>query len=400
MPRFTFKAKDLQGRDQKGLVEAATIRQASNLLHERGYFIIDLKEAAPNLIPEGITGGGIGFGDLVHFTRQLATMITAGLTLIESLSILQQQFKKAALVRLVSQIEEEVRGGKSFADVLEKHSRIFPPVYLALVRAGEASGKLDVILERLADNLEKSRNFRNKVRGALVYPSIVVSGMVIVSIIVMTVVVPRLTDLYKEFNVELPLPTQILIFISNLLIHYWWLFLLLVFASLAFFLKFRQTWFGKHALATLSISLPIFGPVIKMATLVEVTRTLSILIDGGVPILTSLEISQAATGNILFKEAFTLASKKVEKGFPLSEPLSQSSLFPPILGQMVAVGEQTGKLGESLLKLSKYFEAEADTAVRSLTTMMEPLMMVILGLGVGFLVMAVLLPIYTLTSQF
>ena len=402
MPRFTYFAKDTLSKDQKGIVEAATLQQAGSLLHERGYFIITLKEASTGFLPFQIKlkGGGVGFNDLVHFTRQLSTMITAGLTLVESLSILKQQIKKPALLKLVSELEDEVRGGKSFAEVLEKYPNTFPPIYLALVRAGEASGKLDVILGRLADNLEKTRDFHNKVRGALIYPAIVVSGMLLVSIIVMTVVVPRLTSLYKEFGVTLPLPTRILIGLSNVLINWWLLLLIIVAGLVVLFLKFRTTWFGKHILSSFSLSLPIFGPLMKESTLVEVTRTLAILIEGGIPILTALKISREATGNILFQEAFLAASKRVEKGFPLSEHFLENKLIPPILGQMVSVGEQTGKLGDSLFKLSNYFETEADNAVRSLTTMIEPLIMVVLGLGVGFLVMAVLLPIYSLTSKF
>jgi type IV pilus assembly protein PilC len=400
MARFSYTTKDQTGTTQKGIVETTTITQATNLLHEKGYFIISLHEDTGSVIPQKYQKTKVNFSDIVHLTRQLSTMITAGLTLVEALHILQGQTKKPALTKLVAEMEEEVQGGKSFASVLEKYGNIFPPIYLALVKAGEASGKLDLILGRLADNLEKSKDFTSKVRGALVYPAIIVTGMGIVSTIVMIVVVPRLTSLYKEFGVTLPLPTQILIGLSNFLIHQWIVLVIAIVAFSAFFMKWKKTWFGRHMIATASLNMPIFGSLIKEATLVEVTRTLAILIDSGIPILTALEISRDATGNVLFKEAFLAASAKVEKGFPLSEPLVENRLFPPILGQMVAVGEQTGKLGDSLLKLSRYFETEADTAVRSLTTLIEPLIMVVLGLGVGFLVMAVLLPIYSLTSKF
>ncbi|MBI5451829.1 type II secretion system F family protein [Candidatus Gottesmanbacteria bacterium] len=399
MARFNYKAKDNQGKTQKGIVEATTLPQAANLLHERGLYVINIKEYTPP-ISLSLGGDRVSFDELVHFTRQLATMITAGLTLVESLSILQQQLSKPSLIKLVNQIATDVQGGKSFAEVLEKYPKIFPPIYIALVKAGEASGKLDVILSRLADNLEKSRSFRSKVRGTLIYPTIVISGMGIVTFIVMTVVVPRLTTMYKEFGVSLPVPTQILIAVSSFLINSWYLIIGGAVFLVMFFLRWKETWFGKHVLAALSLKIPVFGSLIKEATLVEVTRTLSMLVEGGVPILQALEISQNATGNILYKETFSAAAKKVEKGFPLSEPLSNNPLFPPILGQMVAVGEQTGKLGDSLMKLSVYFETEAETAIRSLTTLMEPLIMVVLGLGVGFLVMAVLLPIYSLTSKF
>lgn len=398
--RYSYIVKDASGKTQKGMVEAISLKHATNLLHERGLYIVSMREDVIPLLSINFHHNGISFNDVVHLTRQLSTMITAGLTLVESLSILQQQMTKASLIQLVRGMEEEVRSGTSFTQVLEKRTTIFPPVYIALVRAGEASGKLDVILSRLADTLEKNREFKSKVKGALIYPSIVVTGMVVVSIIVMTVVVPKLTSLYKEFGVSLPLPTQILINISNVIVHTWWLIAFVGVVGGVFFVRWKKTWMGQHVLATISLSLPVFGGLIKESTLVEVTRTLSILIDGGVPILSSLDIAHEATGNVLFKDAFAAASKKVEKGFPLSEPVMENKIFPPILGQMVAVGEQTGKLGESLYKLSKYFETEADTALRSLTTMIEPLIMVVLGLGVGFLVMAVLLPIYSLTNKF
>ena len=381
-------------------MEALTVRQAIDLLHELGFYIIKLKEIKSSALPIFASQSKISFDELVHITRQLATMITAGLTLIESLSILKQQMNKSSVLKLITELEEEIQGGKSFAEALEKYPKIFPPIYIALVKAGEASGKLDVILGRLADNLEKSRDFRNKVRGAMVYPTIVVSGMVVVSFIVMTVVVPRLTSMYKEFGVELPLPTRILISISNFMLNSWYLLIAGIIITVFFFLKWKVTKFGQYFLASLSLRIPVFGKLIKESTLVEVTRTLSMLVEGGVSILLALSISQEATGNVLYKDAFKKAMARVEKGFPLSEPLSEEMIFPPILGQMVSVGEQTGKLGDSLSKLSRYFESEAEQAIRSLTTMIEPLIMVVLGLGVGFLVMAVLLPIYSLTSKF
>lgn len=401
MARFSYNAKDQSGAAQKGIVEATTLAQAGNLLHEKGYFIISLREDFSNALQmKGALQSKVGFADVVHFTRQLSTMLTAGLTLVESLNILLQQLKKQNLIKLVTELQEEVQGGKSFASVLEKHPDVFPPIYLALVKAGEASGKLDVILGRLADNLEKSRDFKSKVKGALIYPAVVVTGMILVASIVMVVVVPRLTSMYKEFGVALPLPTQILIALSNFMLHQWYVLLFGGIGFVVFFTRWKRTYTGSHIIATITLNLPIFGILIQESTLVEVTRTLAILIDGGIPILSALEISRDATGNVLFKEAFLRAASKVEKGFPLSEPLLENKLFPPILGQMVSVGEQTGKLGDSLLKLSRYFESEADNAVRSLTTLIEPLIMVVLGLGVGFLVMAVLLPIYSLTSKF
>jgi type II secretory pathway component PulF len=401
MAKYSYFVKDQQNKSQKGIVEAISTKHALNMLHDRGYFVIKLEEAKQEISLKQLSKiDKVGFNDIVNFTRQLSAMLTAGLTLVEALSILQQQITKPQTQKMVKQIEDDVLGGSSFTQALEKFENVFPPVYFALVRAGEASGKLDSILDRLADNLEKTRDFRNKLKGALLYPVIVVIGMVSVSIIIMTLVVPKLTSLYKEFDAKLPLPTLILISASEALVNYWYIFLILIILFIISYTKFKTTNIGKHILGKLSISIPIFGHLVKESTIVEMTRTLALLIDGGVPILTSLNISQEATNNILYKEAFMAASKRVEKGFKLSEPLIENKLFPPILGQMVAVGEQSGKLGDSLLRLSRYFEAETEIAVRSLTTIIEPLIMVILGIGVGFLVMAVLLPIYSLTSKF
>ncbi|OGG15806.1 hypothetical protein A3D78_04880 [Candidatus Gottesmanbacteria bacterium RIFCSPHIGHO2_02_FULL_39_14] len=400
MAKFKYKARRSDSRPAEGFVEADNLKQAQSLLHERGYFIISLKEQASNIFSNQFIPQGISFPEMVHVTRQLSTMITAGLNIDEALLILIQQVKKARLINLLKKIEEEVRSGKSLTSALEKYPRIFSPVYLALVRAGEASGKLDLVLERLADNLEKSRDFRNKIKGALVYPTLIVSGMVVVTFIVMTVVVPRLTGLYKEFDIELPLPTRLLIGTSDFFVANWYYILIFAIVFFLLLLKIRQSKYGQFIIATFMMNIPIFGPIFKQSTLVEITKTLAILIESGVPILSALAIARNATNNIIFKDAFDLAAKKVEKGFPLSDPLLENKMMPSILGQMVAIGEHTGKLGESLTKLSRYFETEADIAVRTLTTLIEPLIMVILGVGVGFLVLAVLLPIYSLTSKF
>lgn len=400
MTKYSYKAKNQEGKTVEGVFEADTLKQAQDLLHEKGFFIISIREKQQGILLTSFGSEGIPFADLVHITRQLSTMITAGLSLDESLLILIAQVKKPKQIIVLEKIEMDIRSGKSFTSALEKFPKIFAPIYISLVRAGEASGKLDVVLERLADNLEKSRDFRNKVRGALVYPTLVTSGMVVVTFIVMTVVVPRLTGLYSEFEISLPLPTRILIGLSNFFVSYWLVMVILAIAGFLIFLQIRQSKYGQFVFATLMMNIPIFGPIFRQSTLVELTKTLAILIESGVPILTSLEIAKRATDNIIFKDAFDLASKKVEKGFPLSDPLLENKMMPTILGQMVAIGEHTGKLGDALTKLSRYFETEADSSVRTLTTLIEPLIMVILGVGVGFLVLAVLLPIYSLTSKF
>lgn len=401
MQRYSYKAKDISGKYHRGLVEARNPSEAANLLKERNLFIIFLAEESPDFLKSlSASLSRISFNDIVNFTRQLATMVTAGLTLSESLSILKMQVSKPALAKIIFQIEEDVQGGKSFAAAIERYPKIFSPIYRSLVRAGEASGKLDEVLERLADNLEKSRDFRAKTKGAFIYPSIVVIGMVIVMFIMMTFVIPKLTSLYKDFGVQLPTPTRILVGISNFFANYWYVVIggtvLIVYS----FLRWKKTKVGERMWDKLLLNLPIMGNLMKESTLVEVTRTLSILVGAGIPILEALEISEGAVSNVWYKEALKDVEAKVEKGFPLGTPFAENPIFPPIMSQMVTVGEQTGKLDDALFKLSRYFEGESEVAIKALTTLIEPLIMVVLGLGVGFLVMAVLMPIYSLTSQF
>lgn len=401
MQRFSYRAKDGNGRYHAGIVEARDNKEASRLLREKNLFIISVSISNTDIFSSlGDRFKRISFNDIVNFTRQLATMVTAGLTLSESLSILRMQVKNPVLLSVVVRIQEDVQGGKSLADSIEKYPQYFHPIYRALVRAGEASGKLDEVLNRLSENLEKSRDFRSKTRGAFIYPAVVMIGMLIVMFIMMTFVVPKLTSIYQDFGVSLPTPTLILISISTFLSNFWYLAIGAVILGIYLFRKWKASSSGQRVWDKMLLSLPIIGNLIKEATLVEMTRTLAILIGAGIPILEAISISQGAVSNVLYKDSLRKIESKVEKGFSLGNLFSDDPLFPPILGMMVAVGEQTGKMDESLLKLSKYFETETENAVKALTTLIEPLIMVILGLGVGFLVLAVLMPIYSLTSAF
>lgn len=401
MQRYLYRAKDLHNKYHNGLVEARDKKEAANLLKERNFYIISLREEGQDPLKSlASIISRVSFNDVVNFTRQLATMVTAGLTLSESLSILKNQIKNPAMTRVVIQIEEDVQGGKSFAASADKFPKVFAPVYRSLIRAGEASGKLDDVLNRLADTMEKSRDFKAKTKGAFVYPVIVVIGMAIVIFIMMTLVIPKLTSMYQDFGVELPLPTRVLIATSNFFVNRWYVIIGGTVGGVFLFLKWKKTPSGSRLWDKMLLSIPVFGNLMKETTLVEVTRTLSILIGAGIPILEAIEISEGAVNNIWYKEALKDVETKVEKGFPLGQPFGDNPIFPPILGQMVSVGEQTGKLDDALFKLSRYFEGESEVAVKALTTLMEPLIMVVLGVGVGFLVLAVLLPIYSLTSQF
>ncbi len=327
-------------------------------------------------------------------------MLNAGLTLTDSLEIIKKQIKKASFQKIILEISNDIKGGNSFSSALKKYSQYFPNLYIALVKSGEASGKLAEILLKLSENLEKEREFKGKLKGALIYPVIIILAMIGVMFVMITFVIPRLLNLYKEFNIQLPLTTQILIFISSLSTRFWPVVVGSVFFG-AFFLKnYLKTKSGKYYLDNLLLKIPVISNVIKISSLVNSTRTLSVLIGSGVSILDALTIVVETTDNVIFQNAFARIYKKVEKGQSLGICLDEEGIFPPILVQMTHVGEQTGHLDETLMRLSKYFEMESELAIKALTSLIEPAILVFLGLGVGFLVMSVITPIYNLTSSF
>lgn len=397
---FKYKAlKDKKSVENK--IEAANSAAVIDYLQKNDYFPVwvkEIKEETPGFLSSFTDK--VNFNDIVDFTRQVAIMLNAGLTLIDALDILKKQITKVSLKKLINDIDTKIRAGESFSSALKKYPDNFSNLYIALVRSGEASGKLGEILIRLADNLEKEREFKSKLRGALIYPIIVVVGMVIVMFVMVTFVVPKLLNLYKDFNISLPWTTLLLISISNFSVRFWPLIIFGTAAGWYFLGKYLKTKLGKEYFDRLVLRLPVFGNIIKISSLVDATRTLSILINAGVSILDALAIIIDTTGNVVYKNAFTSVSSSVEKGQSLGMSLEQEGIFPPILVQMSQVGEQTGNLDDTLMRLSKYFEMESEISIKTMTTMIEPIILLVLGFGVGFLVMSVITPIYNLTSSF
>ena len=401
MEKFIYKVKDDQGKTRKGVVEGRDQKQAAKILQERGFLVISLKPKKAGLTTElrRSVFKRIGLTDKVNFTRQLATMMVAGLPLTDALVLLETQ-SSPVMGQVVAEVLRSVEGGGSLAKALEKHPKAFDQIYTSLVRSGETAGVLDKILSRLADNLEKKKEFNSKVKGAMIYPVIVLIGMVIVMAIMVLFVIPKMTVLYQEFGTDLPIATKILMGISNFAIDYWWLGLAglvgLIFGLRAL-LKIHKF---KKQVDRLLFKLPVVGELRRRIMLTEFTRTLGLLLGTGILIVDAVNVVCRSLNSPVYEEAMAQAAKEVEKGLPLAAALARTEVFPPILSQMVAVGEETGKIDEVLGKVSVYFEHEAETAVKGLTTAMEPFIMVVLGLGVAFLVMAVITPIYNLTSQF
>jgi type IV pilus assembly protein PilC len=400
--RYRYKAKNEAGVAASGEVEALSVQQAAKLIRQKGLFptsIVIIRDSPFALISK--LKSRISHADITVFTRQLATMINAGLPLTEALLILRTQ-AKPALQKVIAQVLADVESGLSLSSAMAKHPDIFSPSYIALVKSGEVGGVLDNVLVRLADNMEKEQEFRGKVKGALIYPAIIVTGMIGVALVMMIFVIPRLLSLYDEFGaaIELPLPTRILMFVTGVLTKFWPILLLLLVAGGYAFQAYRKTPKGKRKVDEYILKIPIFGDLQRQVIMAELTRSLSLMVGAGVSILESLNISAEVVGNQVIADALKDAAKQVEKGFPVAFAFAKhSDAFPYILSQMVAVGEETGKMDEVLAKVSHVFEVESDQKVKALTSSIEPIVMVFLGIGVGFLVIAVILPIYNLTAQ-
>ena len=394
---FQYKALK-NGKVVIGKIEAKDIKSVSLYLQTKEMFPIWIKpvkeEKTISLFNQ------INFNDVVDFTRQIAIMVNAGLTLTEALDIIGKQVKKPALHKLIEDLSNEIKAGNSFSSALKKYSNYFSNLYISLIRSAEVSGKLGEIMLKLSDNLEKEREFKGKIKGAMIYPVIILVGMFGVMFVMITFVIPRLLNLYKEFNVDLPFTTQILIIISSFFVKFWPLIILIIFGTFLALKKYLSTSVGKYSFDAFLLKLPVISNVIKVSALVNTTRTLAILLGSGISILEALDIVIGATDNVIYQKAFKNVKKKVERGQSLGSAMDEEGIFPPILVQMAQVGEQTGRLDDTLLRLSRFFEMESELAVKTMTTLIEPAILVILGLGVGFLVMSVITPIYNLTSSF
>ena len=402
MAFFQYKARGNDGNMVTGLVDAPSQEVAIRLLHEKQLFVVSVTQSHQGFSLTQIQQyvKRVTFNDIVNFTRQLSTMIVAGLSLPEALTILRTQTTNQAFSDVLVDIEHQIVSGGNLGDALSKYPQYFSTTYIALIRAGEASGTLDEILTRLSETLEAQREFRGKVSGAMIYPIIILIGMVGVIFVMMTVVMPKLTALYKDFNLKLPWSTVLLMSMSGFFVRFWWLMMFGIGAFVWLFGRWRKTPFGELFVDQFIFKIPLFGELQKKIILVEFTRTLGMLVSSGIHILEGLQILKNSLGNMLFRNAIDEISKKVEKGFPLGDSFAQYAVFPPIVSQMMKVGEETGKLDETLTKLSKYFQSETETLVKGLMTAIEPIIMVIMGVGVGFIVISVITPIYTLTSSF
>ena len=398
--KFRYTAKDQTGKTVSGTVEAGDKRGAASLVREQKMtpLLVEEKKNNFDLSHISFSGNKIKSNELTTFTRQLATMINAGLPLTDALTLLKMQ-SSPAMSKVVGAILADVQAGVALSLAMEKHPQQFSKVYTALVKAGEAAGVMETILNRLADNSEKSQELKGKVIGAMIYPAIIILAMIGVMAVVMLVVMPKMNELYADFNAELPFATKMLVGVSGFALkNVIWIVLGLV-ALIVGGSYYMSSVEGRRKWDTMIYKVPIVGTLAEKMMLAELSRTMALLVGAGVSIVEVLNIVAEGAGNQLAEKELKKIGLKVEKGFPVSISFSESPMFPPIFGQMLAVGEETGKMDDVLQKVSHYFESEADEKVKGLTTAIEPIILVIMAVGVGFLMYAVVMPMYSIMDS-
>jgi type IV pilus assembly protein PilC len=399
MPMYEYTARNAaNGQIQKGQLDVPSQSEVSNYLRKNRLLLVSVREA-PKQIKLSLPGAQrIKTRDVVIFTRQFATMINAGLPLVQSLTILAQQTENKALAEITRSVVYDVESGNTLADAFSKHPRAFSDLYVNMVAAGEAGGILDTILLRLATFLEKSDALMRKVKGALVYPGVIMSVAAIAIAVLLIFVIPVFQNLFASVNLDLPLPTRIVIGLSDILIGYWWAVLGTVGAIVFAIRRYYGTSGGRKTIDSLLLRAPVLGDLLRKSAVSRFTRTLGTLISSGVSILEGLEITAKTAGNMVIHDAVMASRHSIAGGDTIAAPLEKSKVFPPMVISMIAVGEQTGGLDEMLTKIADFYDEEVDVAVGALLSLMEPMMIVVLGVVVGGMVVAMYLPIFDMMN--
>ena len=401
MPIFLWEGKDSRGQTISGELEATDKIAVFNLLKARKITAntnkIREKGAGMNKeIKIPFLGAKIKQKDISIFTRQFSTMIDAGLPLVQGLSILSKQNPNPKMKAMLESIKEEVESGKTLTESLKNFPKHFDTLYVNMVDAGENGGILDIILDRLSVYMEKSIKLKREIKTALIYPSVVISAAILVTTILLVFVIPTFAELFEDFGAELPLPTQIVINISNFFVKYFFVISGSFFTSLIVFFKFSKTDKGKSVLHPIYLKLPIFGDLIRKVAVARFTRTLGTMLSSGVPILTALNICSKTAGNKVVEVTVQKTRVAISEGKQMADTLSESNVFPPMVTQMIGVGETSGALDKMLEKVAIFYEEEVDNAVGALKQLIEPLMILFLGVIIGVLVIAMYLPIFKL----
>ncbi|EPR26624.1 MULTISPECIES: type II secretion system F family protein [Geobacillus] len=400
MAQFKYEGRNQRGRKQTGVIAANSRREAVMKLRDKGIRPVVITEVPPSVWNKEISiGRAVKLQHFVVFLRQFATLVRAGVTIVDSIRILAEQTESKALARSLANMEALLREGNPLSAAAAKHPRVFPPLFVNMVRAGEVSGTLDETLDRLADHFEKVHRTRQKIVSALAYPVAVAVIAVAVVIFLLVSVVPTFVDMFADFHAELPGITKFVLKASALMQHYWWLVVLLIMGTFVLFSALRRQKRTKYYLDYVAMRLPIFGSLVQKAALARATRTLSSLVSSSVPILEALAISERVVENEVIAFVLDEARTALERGQPLAEPLRRHWAFPPLVSQMIAIGEQTGSLDAMLGKVADFYEAEVDAGTDRLKSLIEPLMIVLLAGVVGTIVTSIIVPMYDIFNH-
>lgn len=399
---YNYYAKNEKGQTVSGSIEAPNEKAAVDILIDRNLIIVSLKEARKislfQIHLKFLTR--IKAREVVIFTRQLAVMISATLPIVQALKVLIKQTPNINFKIIISEIADEVDGGAKLSATFSKHPEVFNDFYVNMIKSGETSGNLDEILNYLADQQEKDYNLVSKIKGAMIYPAFIVSGLTIVGTLMMLFVVPKLTKILEEANTELPFSTRLLIDVSNFFSQYWWLLFLGLIAIFAALKLYSRTNLGRKQIDFLKLKLPVFKTLFQRIYLIRFSQSLATLLIGGVSIIQALRIVSDVVGSSIYKDLILKTIKEIEDGNPIDTIFSQSKVMPPMLSQMMNVGEKTGRLEGVLTKIAKFYTQELDNLMTNLVTVIEPLIMILMGLAVGFMVAAIILPMYNLATAF
>ncbi len=396
MNTYKYTAKDKNSHTVIAIMDATSETEVAEILHQKGLVVVSVEPGKNKILKA--RNESVKLDDLVIFSRQLATMIDSGVPLVQALSILGEQIENKNLKGVVIRIRQDIEGGMSFYDALSKHPGVFSELFINMTKAGEASGTLNEVLDRLATYLEKTAALNRKIRSALIYPAILISMAFLITAGLLLKVVPIFKDIFASFGGQLPLPTRILIETSNLLTKYFFLFVVLLVIIVFLFKRYIGTKKGRYNFDALKLRIPVIGILFQKVALAKFSRTFSTLVKSGVEILNALDIVGKTSGNKVIEETVLECRKSVRDGELISRHLSKTKVFPPMVCRMIGVGEQTGKLENMLSKIADFYDEQVDAAVTGLTSMIEPLVIAILGIVIGGIVISLFLPIFKITE--
>ena len=400
MATYVFKAMDLTGAKATGEVEADSKQVVSDQLKSRGLIVLDIKDKHTSKQLNLELFNKLKATDLAVMTRQLATMVQSGMTILRALYVLEAQTENKILMEAIVGVRKDVEAGLPLSDALERHPKIFSPLFVSMTRAGETGGMLDQSLIRVADQLEKEDSLRRQVKSAMTYPAVVLSFAGIVLIALVTFLVPVFIGVFKQFGGDLPAITKLTVAMSKAITGYWWALIACTVAIVWAFRKWKKSEWGRPQWDRFRLRVPMkIGDIVQKVALARWSRTLSALVSAGVPLLQALDITGKTAGNHVVEKAMADVIESVKRGGTIAEPLRHASVFPGMVAQMVAVGEETGALDSMLSKIADFYEDQVDASVKSLTSILEPIMLVVVGGIVGFIVISMYLPLFKVYDQ-